>query len=145
MSKGIIVNLQVEGIHHWATCNISEVNYLASVHRHIFHVRALKVVSHNDREVEFIEFKHNLEDYLVGRYYDEGRRLLDFGSLSCEDIAEELVNQFELAQCVVLEDGENGAIVLNDNIDQCSQTTSGGSARFSVNVKPFNYPKDPHD
>jgi len=33
----------------------------------------------------------------------------NFGNRSCEDIAEELIETFDLLNCEVLEDGENGA------------------------------------
>jgi hypothetical protein len=103
----IIVKLQKEGIHFWKDCPLEEVDYLANAHRHIFHITCKKEVKHGDRDIEIIMFKHQIEDYLDKRY----GRVAEFGSKSCEMIAQELKEIFELNYCSVLEDNENGAEV----------------------------------
>ena len=107
--KNIIIKLQVEGVHRWSKCNIDEVSYLINSHRHIFHVVCKKEVTDNDREIEIIQFKHQILDFLKYRYYRERERLHDFEGLSCEMIAQLLFEEFELSYCSVLEDNENGA------------------------------------
>lgn len=101
----IVVNLQYEGVHRWPECDIQKVGYLKYPHRHLFHIKAKKAVSHGDREIEVICFKHEITKYLNEIYGGH------FGDKSCEMIAKELVEIFELTECQVLEDGENGAIV----------------------------------
>jgi len=79
-------------------------------HRHMFHMKAYKTVNHDDRDVEFIQLKHEILDYLK-KYYDEDKRSHYFGSMSCEMLAVELIEEFDLIRCEVNEDNENGAVV----------------------------------
>jgi hypothetical protein len=94
------------------------VSYLASEHRHVFHVRCRKAVSHNDREIEFLLFKEEVKNWIIDRYPSgrNGEALL--GACSCEAIAERLLEQFRLAECEVSEDGENGSVVKESEYDQ---------------------------
>ena len=102
MEKSIVIKLEFEGIHAWPECNIPEVGFLKFPHRHIFHVTAKKVVTHNDRQIEIINLKRGMEAFVK-------RNGLDLGSASCEDIAESFIGHFQLSYCQVLEDNENGA------------------------------------
>lgn len=102
--KNIIVQLQISGCHRWPDCNIKEVEYLKNKHRHVFHVEAKKRVFDNNREIEIISFKEEIKAYLESKNGD-------FGSLSCEMIAEDLLKRFGLSYVKVLEDNENGAEV----------------------------------
>lgn len=113
MKKYIIVKLEVEGLHFWESCNLEDVMFLKSKHRHIFHIKAKKEVSHSDRETEIILFKRQIKDWLHF-HYDNNSGVLDFDGMSCEMIAEKLVEVFKLKSCEVLEDGENGAEVINE-------------------------------
>ena len=113
MTTNVIVKLQIEGTHQWDGCNKAEVNYLANEHRHMFHIKAKKTVSHGDRDIEIIKLKHKIELHFV-QYWCDYKRLNRFGNMSCEMLAEELCRQFELCYCEVLEDGENGAEVIGD-------------------------------
>lgn len=112
----IIVNLQVEGFHNWAQARevFPEAGFLADRHRHIFHIKCTKAVSHSDRDVEIIMFKRVIQLYLYTKYGDETTitgAVCEFGSKSCEMLSEELLKEFDLEYCSVLEDGENGAEV----------------------------------
>lgn len=120
MERSMIVtevycSLRIEGIHHWPKCPHREVEYLRDPHRHMFHIKAWVNVSHDDRDVEFIMLKHQIDEYLVGKYaktdLPTSRWVCDFGAMSCEMIARELLDRFGLSRCEVSEDGENGAIV----------------------------------
>ena len=48
-------------------------------------------------------------EYLRTKYYDG--ECLKFVKMSCEMIAKELLEKFDLTKCEVSEDNENGAIV----------------------------------
>ena len=109
-TRAIIITLRMEGIHQWSNCPIEEVKFLRDPHRHMFHIKAWKEVTHNDRDVEIIKLKRDVQHWLWEKYGD-GRGTLQFGNRSCEAIAEELIHQFDLFQCEVLEDGENGAVL----------------------------------
>lgn len=112
LRKEIYCTLHIEGLHHWPKCPLDEVDYLRQLHRHMFHIKAYKHVTHADRDIEFIMLKHDIEQYLGEKYYDSKRRMCVFGAMSCEMIAEELINNFDLSGCDVSEDGENGAVLM---------------------------------
>lgn len=118
MNTYVIVRFQVEGIHFWpdAKTKLPEVAYLSLPHRHVFHIEAYKPVTHDDRDVEIIMFKRELADYFKRNYWDEPLRLCNFGARSCETIAKDLVEAYDLFIVEVLEDGENGACVTNPNV-----------------------------
>lgn len=112
----IYVTLQIEGTHNWPDCPFEEVDYLRDPHRHVFWIKAHKVVTHSDRDVEFIMLKHQIRNYLAQQYYQYEKQLCVFGAKSCEMIAEELCSVFELCACDVSEDNENGAIVTVERV-----------------------------
>ena len=118
MKTEVYCTLQIEGVHNWPECPFDEVGYLRDPHRHIFHIKAYKLVEHSDRDVEFIMLKHRIESYLHQNYYAPSASMMgvggpwhEFGARSCEMIAHELIEQFDLSRCEVSEDNENGAIV----------------------------------
>lgn len=106
MRKYIEVKLDVEAIHCWPNCNIDEVAYLKHPHRHTFQFICRVEVTHNERDVEFIELKHKLKQYLGSKYYSKIYKCCDFGSMSCESLAEDVLTAFGLVKCIVSEDGE---------------------------------------
>lgn len=113
MKTSIVVNLQVEGLHNWPEARqiIPEMGFLSDLHRHIFHVKVCKQVSHDDRDIEIIQFKRELQDYFKRNYWNEDLQVCNFGPRSCEMLAKDLMEAYDLNCCQVLEDGENGAIV----------------------------------
>jgi len=105
VKKFIKVSFQFEGFHKWPEAIDHAESYLALRHRHMFHCTALKRVGHNDRDIEFIELKRMMSNYIKLRFG------LEFGTMSCESIAEHLMNYFCLDEIEISEDGENGAIL----------------------------------
>ena len=117
--RKIWVTFRKEGIHCYpaaatdpalATGDEYDVSFLGTPHRHIFHFRVWIDVVHNDRDIEFIQFKRWLENL-----YKENILQLDYKS--CEMMADNLYQ--EIAQkypdrsieIEVSEDGENGALI----------------------------------
>jgi len=113
--RSIWVTFQREGIHKYpgadtdpklATGDWDDVSFLGYSHRHIFHFRVWIEVFHNDRDIEFIQFKRWLE-----RLYGD---ILDINYHSCEMIADDLAEQIQLKypgrwlKISVAEDNENG-------------------------------------
>lgn len=113
----IWVTFRKEGIHLYpaakndpklATNDWDDVGFLGYAHRHIFHFRVAIEVFHDDRDIEFIQFKRWLE-----KLYSENT--LTLNHKSCEMIATDLhaqINAKYPARKVVIdvsEDGENGA------------------------------------
>lgn len=110
----IIVKLQVEGFHNWPNAKevFPDVAFLSDRHRHIFHITCKKEVHHDDRDVEIIRFKREILNYLYSKYQSSTlgwHVYLELGAMSCEMLAKELFNKFNLEYCSVLEDNENGA------------------------------------
>lgn len=110
-TKVVFATLQFQGIHNWPGCPFDEVAYLRDPHRHMFHIKAYKEVFHDDRDVEFIMLKNAIQKYIAETYPDGV-----LGAKSCEMLAVELIEKFELCQCEVNEDGENGAIVTRTRV-----------------------------
>lgn len=116
IKRWIEVTFQREGIHKYPAAledpNLADVSFLGYPHRHMFHFRVRIAVTHNDRDIEFIQFKRWLEALYSGE-----QNCLSLDYKSCEMIAEGLMNTINArypgrAMVVqVFEDGENGAIL----------------------------------
>jgi len=131
--RSIWVTFKKEGIHKYpaalddpklATGDWDDVSFLGYPHRHIFHFRVRIEVSHNDRDIEFIQFKRWLERLYSGSDNNGGEAssstdtevlLLDYKS--CEMIADELYETIStkypgrFVEIEVSEDGENGCLM----------------------------------
>jgi hypothetical protein len=119
--RQIWVTFQKEGIHKYpaaltdpalATGDEYDVSFLGYPHRHMFHFRVWIDVFHNDRDIEFIQFKRWLESL----YHGQGS-ILSLDYKSCEMIADDLYIQIasrypnRVVWIEVAEDGENGALI----------------------------------
>ena len=117
--RKIWVTFQKEGIHCYpaaatdpqlATGDEYDVSFLGTPHRHIFHFQVWIDVFHNDRDIEFIQFKRWLENL-----YKDSILALDYKS--CEMIADDLYIQIasrypnRAVWIEVAEDGENGCLI----------------------------------
>lgn len=101
--------IQVEGFHCWPEAP-AEVAFLRQEHRHLFHIKGCVQVYHDDRDVEFILLGRKMLGFFH-RVYPDGR----LGRLSCEMLAQQFVDEFDLTLCEVSEDGENGAWIVKDS------------------------------
>ena len=119
--RQIWVTFRKEGIHCYPaaatdpnlnTAGEYDVSFLASPHRHIFHFRVSIDVFHNDRDIEFIQFKRWLESLYSGQ-----NTVLELDWKSCEMIADELYTHIadrypdRSVTIEVSEDGENGCSI----------------------------------
>lgn len=117
--RKIWVTFQKEGVHKYpgadtdpklATGDWDDVSFLGVPHRHIFHFRVEIEVFHDDRDIEFIQFKRWLE-----RLYSQQTLELDYKSceMIAEDLAKEINNKYHnrTFSVSVAEDNENGAIL----------------------------------
>jgi len=117
--RKIWVTFRKEGIHMYpaaaddpalATGDEYDVSFLGVPHRHIFHFRVWIDVFHNDRDIEFIQFKRWLEKLYAGG-------TLELNFKSCEMISDDLYLQIaarypdRAVWIEVAEDGENGALI----------------------------------
>lgn len=128
MSKKIYVevNAQFEGFHKFPKASEvfnDSIKFLEDVHRHIFHVSLTVEVFHNDRDIEFILLKRDLQSVLSeiasSMTYAKGV------SKSCEMMCEEIYSKmgryypkvftFKESRDIrikVSEDGENAGIII---------------------------------
>jgi hypothetical protein len=112
--RQIWITFRKEGIHKYPAAaedpRLADVSFLANEHRHIFHFRVSIDVFHNDRDIEFIQFKRWLE----GLYNTD---ILVLDHKSCEMIADDLYVQISSKYpernviIEVSEDGENGCAI----------------------------------
>jgi len=118
-NKMIWVTFRKEGMHRYpaaatdpnlATGDEYDVSFLANDHRHIFHFRVWIGVTHNDRDIEFIQFKRWLENL----YKDA---ILSLDHKSCEMMSDDLYDIISKKYpgreiwIEVSEDGENGSFI----------------------------------
>ena len=119
MSTDMIwVTFRKEGVHRYpaaltdpklATGDEYDVSFLGHPHRHMFHFKVYLEIFHDDRDVEFIQFKRWLENL-----YNQGTLALDFKS--CEMMADDLYGQISSKYTDrkvwidISEDGENGCL-----------------------------------
>jgi len=120
----IWVRFQKEGVHYYpgadtdpklATGDWDDVSFLGVPHRHIFHFRVWIEVFHNDRDIEFIQFKRWCQ-----RLYEEvdsSTAILELDYKSCEMMADDLYKQIASEYpgrniwIEVSEDNENGTFI----------------------------------
>ena len=129
--RQIWVTFQKEGIHCYpaaatdpalATGDEYDVSFLGTPHRHIFHFRVSIDVFHNDRDIEFIQFKR----WLISLYNGQNS-VLELNYKSCEMIADDLYSQIAARypnRAVIIdvsEDGENGCVI-HYNLTRPSQS-----------------------
>ena len=118
-NKMIWVTFQKEGMHKYpaaltdpalATGDEYDVSFLGYPHRHIFHFKVWIGVTHDDRDIEFIQFKR----WLLNLYKDA---TLSLDYKSCEmmsgDLYDAISNKYPGREVwiEVSEDGENGSFI----------------------------------
>ena len=118
----IKVSFQKEGVHFfpgadtnpkYATGDWDDVSFLGYPHRHIFHFKVWIEIFHDDRDIEFIQFKRWLE-----KLYSEKTLELDYKS--CEMMSDDLFKKISeryperSVRIEVSEDGENGSDISYD-------------------------------
>ena len=126
--RSIWVTFSKEGVHCYpaalsdpklATGGWDDVSFLGHPHRHIFHFRVRIEVFHDDRDIEFIQFKRWL-----GRLYEQvesSGEVLVLDHKSCEMIADELYTEISnrhpgrFVEIEVSEDKENGCLIYYPN------------------------------
>ena len=114
--RQIWITWQKEGIHKYPAAltdpALADVQFLGYPHRHQFHFRVWIDVFHNDRDLEFIQFKRWCESL-----YNGHGAVLSLDHKSCEMMADDLYIQIasrypgRVVHIEVSEDGENGALI----------------------------------
>ena len=99
----IVIKTQFTAIHHWPAAP-DDVAYLRGPHRHLFYVTMKWGVTHEDRDMEFIQTKNNVDSFIRINWHNQY-----IGFKSCENLAITLANKFDADFVSVFEDNENGA------------------------------------
>ena len=112
IKRYVVVTFQQEGIHCFPEAgtreDLADVSFLQYPHRHIFHFRVKASVTHNDRDIEFIQLKRKCMSYFEDKVIDINRH-------SCEDLCDMLYSKLAVEypersfMISCFEDGENGA------------------------------------
>lgn len=117
MMKYVCVQTRYEAIHFYPDAP-DEVAFLRNLHRHEFQVNVTMEVFHGNRDVELILLKRFLNDTI-------NASIPKTSDISCEVmaslIADALRDKYGPArwlQVQVLEDGENGALVIDEGIKE---------------------------
>ena len=118
-NKMIWVTFNKEGMHKYpaaltdpalATGDEYDVSFLGYPHRHTFHFKVWISVTHDDRDIEFIQFKR----WLLNLYKDA---TLSLDYKSCEMMSGDLYDTISAKYpgrevwIEVSEDGENGSFI----------------------------------
>ena len=114
LNRKIRIQFVKPGVHYYPQASsqpsLNDVNFLGNLHHHYFYFYVEVEVFHNDRDIEFIQFRRFCENL-----YDNKALALDHKS--CEMIAEELIVQIRHKYphrnitVEVYEDNINGSIV----------------------------------
>ena len=143
MAKRMIwVTFTKEGMHCYpaaatdpklATGDEYDVSFLAHPHRHIFHFRVAIEVFHDDRDIEFIQFKRWLMKLFEGE--------LNVDYKSCEMIADDLYREIATiypgrdVTIHVSEDGENGCEIQYQTLDKLARTYYNNELQLTYTPK----------
>lgn len=98
-STEIEVKMSSPGLHSWSNIedqataynDFEDVKYLKYLHRHTFHFTLRFQVSHDDRDLEFIQVRNLVYQLLHQEFYDAEYSCLNFRSRSCEMICKEVL------------------------------------------------------
>lgn len=118
-NKMIWITFRKEGIHRYPAASTDpklctpgemDVSFLGNAHRHIFHFKVWINVEHNDRDIEFIQFKRWLEGL-----YNKDVIQLDFKSceMMSDELHEHITKEYPGREVwiEISEDGENGSFI----------------------------------
>ena len=110
----IWVTFNKEGIHHYPEAltnpDLADVSFLGHPHRHVFHFKVWIEITHDNRDIEFIQFKR----WLTSLFDDA---ILTLDNKSCEmisnDLYQNITNKYSHREVwiEVSEDGENGSFI----------------------------------
>jgi hypothetical protein len=105
----VVIDFDIEGFHHYPNAPV-KVAFLRHNHRHLFNVRVHYKVLGLDREKEIF-----IQEAYIKEYLNESFGVpCQFGAMSCEMIAQEIIDfgkEDGITKVEVYEDGKGGAIV----------------------------------
>ena len=119
MQTSLVVSGTVDGLHYWPNAP-RQYSEFAQSHRHLFqficHLPLAESTDPERRQVELWELRQKVLEHIFDTYPLEttkGFSVVNFGSKSCEGIADELLRAFGFSQVFVGEEANLGALVSN--------------------------------
>jgi len=103
------VSHQFPALHCWPDAPDGPHEHLRNPHRHLFHVRIWIEQFHDERDVEYLEFKDWLSSVCTDR--DMGRRSCERMAMDLRDLTRARWGEKRRVRVEVTEDGENGALI----------------------------------
>ena len=104
--KLVLIDFDIEGFHNYPE-SPKEVEFLKYPHRHLFQIKMGFEVTDSNREIEIFIMTDVVKEYINSKYGTPAQ----FQNMSCEHIAEDLLNKFNSKFVEVLEDSKGGARV----------------------------------
>lgn len=99
MKAFVIIEVRALGNHKWTTAPV-ERTYLRHNHPHIFRFKVSIQVSNLDRGIEFHDLWNRVNDFIHNKWQpkdEPAHAALEFGKMSCEQIAESIIKDIVLA------------------------------------------------
>ena len=109
MKTTVEIQFEIEGFHHYPNAP-QKVNFLSHNHRHTFKIKAGYFVTDLNREKEIFIEREYIKEYLTEAFGSP----CEFGAMSCEMIAKEILEYGQPEQmiwCEVWEEKTGGARV----------------------------------
>ena len=94
----------IDIIHRWEDAPADEA-FMKSFHRHVLTIKSARRVRDRVEPVPALTMQRKIHIHLQAKYAGETIEL------SCLDIANELLDAFDLSKCEIMEDGGCGAVV----------------------------------
>lgn len=104
-----IVKTQFEAIHSWEGCDIDRVNFLQNEHHHIFDVEVRIKQEHDNRDIEYLNMKKNIDEVLENSISKKNRSCEQYAKL-IRDAVMKMTGR-EDVEVIVKEDNGCGAYV----------------------------------
>lgn len=135
------VQLSIEGVHQFpnasSLCQSDKITFLEYTHRHNFNITCCIDVNDVNRQYEFILLKREVKKYLVHKYWSKELECCDFGDMSCESIAVDLIQAFPFNYVKVGEDGENFAEAFLSTEEKCCESCCSSQSETSPKEVTF--------
>ncbi len=112
MRAELIVTIIIPGFHYWDGAK-NNLSFLSELHYHNFKIVTYKSVDTLDREIEFFEFADSVKEFVYSYFTVRNGppKAVEFGTMSCEQIAAIIASKMKLTACEVWEDELMGAKV----------------------------------
>lgn len=135
----IHVGIEVPGAHYYPE---STRPYLKALHRHDFKISAVISVTDPNRQFEFYDVQDVLRETLDKLYVKADKSTYNFGTRSCEHIANELMEAlkdvYPLNSVSVFEDEYNGSVVVQEASSTQNEIYKGEKGKGLI-VPPKDY------